>query len=142
MKKTLIIGYGNDSRNDDGAGWFVVKELSKLGLPGVTLETAHQLEVDHADVIRDYDEVLFVDAAIPESPEPWWTEEVDPGFRSHAVAHFMTPGDVLGLCRALYGKAPRGRLFSIRGHDFNFGTKLSPETREAAMEVVREIVHA
>ena len=137
--KTLIIGYGNDSRNDDGAGWFVIAELSKLGLPGVTLETAHQLEVDFAEIVRDYDQVIFVDAAIPESPEPWWTQEVEPGFRSHAVAHFMTPGDVLGLCRMLYGKTPRGRLFSIRGHDFNFGMELSPATRQAALEVVREI---
>jgi hydrogenase maturation protease len=140
--KTLVIGYGNDSRNDDGAGWFVVRELSKLNLPDMTLETAHQLEVDFAEVVRDYDKIVFVDAAIPESPKPWWTEEVEPGFRSHAVAHFMTPGDVLGLCRTLYGKAPRGQLFSIRGHDFNFGTELSPETRQSALEVVREIAHA
>jgi hydrogenase maturation protease len=138
MRK-LIIGYGNDSRNDDGAGWFVIGELSKRNLPGVTLETAHQLEVDYAEVVRDYDEVVFVDAAIPESEKPWWTEEVEPGFRSHAVAHFMTPGDVLGLCRTLYGKAPRGRLFSIRGHDFNFGMELSPQTRQSALEVVQEI---
>ena len=137
--KTLVIGYGNDSRNDDGAGWFVVSELAKLDLPGVTLETAHQLEVDFAEVVRDYDQVIFVDAAIPESPEPWWTAEVEPGFRSHAVAHFLTPGDLLGLCRTLYGRAPQGRLFSIRGHDFNFGMELSPATREAALEVVREI---
>ena len=137
--KTFIIGYGNDSRNDDGAGWFVVSELSKLNLPGVTLETAHQLEVDFAEIVNDYDQVIFVDAAIPESAKPWWTEEVTPGFHSHAVAHFMMPADVLGLCRTLYGRAPRGILFSIRGHDFNFGMELSPETRQSALEVVREI---
>ena len=137
--KTFIIGYGNDSRNDDGAGWYVISELSKLGLPGVTLETAHQLEVDFAEIIRDYDQVIFVDAAIPESLEPWWTAEVEPGFRSHAVAHFLTPGDVLGLCQTLYGQAPRGVMFSIRGHDFNFGMDLSPETRQAADEVVLRV---
>jgi hypothetical protein len=54
----------------------------------------------------------------------------------------MTPGDVLGLCRTLYGKVPRGRLFSIRGHDFNFGMELSPETRQSALEVVQEISSA
>ena len=139
--KTLIIGYGNDSRNDDGVGWFVISELSKLNLPGVTLETAHQLEVDFAETVRGYDQVFFVDAAIPESPEAWWTAEVVPGFESHAVAHFMTPGDVLGLSQTLFGSAPpRGRLFSIRGHDFNFGMDLSPETRQSAAQVVDQIV--
>ncbi len=139
MTKTLVIGYGNDSRNDDGAGWFVVGELAKRNLSGVTLETAHQLEVDFAEVVRDYDRVIFVDAAIPESPEPWWSEEVEPGFHSHAVAHFMSPCDVLGLCRTLYGETPQGMLFSIRGSDFNFGMELSPETRQSALEVVERI---
>jgi hydrogenase maturation protease len=137
--KTLVIGYGNDSRNDDGAGWFVIRELSKLNLPGVTLETAHQLEVDFAETVRDYDRVIFVDASIPESPSAWCREEVVPGFESHAVAHYMTPGDILGLCQTLFGIQPAGILFSIRGHDFNFGMELSPSTRQAAEEVVEAI---
>ena len=143
--KTLVIGYGNDSRNDDGAGWFVLAELQRRDWPGVTFETAHQLEVDFAETVRDYDRVIFVDAAIPESPTPWRREEVTPGFQSHAVAHFMTPADILGLCRTLHGACPSGTLFSIRGHDFNFGTDLSSETRQSALQVVdaiTELLHA
>lgn len=136
---TLVIGYGNDSRNDDGIGWFVVAELMRRELPGVVFETAHQLEVDFAETVRDFERVIFVDAAIPESAEAWWQEDVNPGFHSHAVAHFMTPGDILGLCQTLYGRTPRGVAFSIRGHDFNFGTALSPATRSAALEVVDQI---
>lgn len=137
--KSMVIGYGNDSRNDDGVGWFVIDELDKQNLTGVTLARAHQLEIDWAEDVRDYDQVIFVDASIPESVSPWSCEEVIPGFTSHAVAHFLTPGDVLGLCDRLYGHAPTGVLFSIRGHDFNFGTVLSPETKRAAGEVVRRI---
>ena len=51
--KTLVIGYGNDSRNDDGIGWFVVEQLAKRNLPDVTLETTHQLEVDFAETVRE-----------------------------------------------------------------------------------------
>ena len=51
----------------------------------------------------------------------------------------MTPGDILGLAQTLYGRAPRGVLFSIRGHDFNFGTELSPATHAAGQEVVEQI---
>lgn len=138
--RTLVIGYGNDSRNDDGIGWVVVAELAKRNLPGVTLETAHQLDVDFAETVRDYDLVVFVDAAIPESPAPWWREEVVPGFQSHAVAHFLSPADVLGLCRTLSGRTPRGVAFSIRGHDFNFGATPSPATHQAAGEVVEQIL--
>ncbi|NQU11798.1 hydrogenase maturation protease [bacterium] len=137
--KTLVIGYGNDSRNDDGAGWYVGRALTARALPGLTIETAFQLEVDSAELVHGYDLVIFVDAAVPEAPAPWTRTEVRPGFRSHAVAHFLTPADVLGLCQSLYGPPPRGVLFSIRGQDFDFGERLSPATETAADEVVEEI---
>ncbi len=137
--KTLVIGYGNDSRNDDGIGWHVVAELQRRAPGGVDFLTAHQLDVDFAEMVGGYDRVIFVDAAIPESSAPWWRTEVTPGFQSHAVAHFLTPGDVLGLCRTLTGNCPQGVLFSIRGYDFNFGRALSPATRQAAAEVIEQI---
>ena len=49
--KTLIIGYGNQSRRDNGVGWFVIEQLAALNLPDVKLETAHQLEVETAETI-------------------------------------------------------------------------------------------
>jgi Ni,Fe-hydrogenase maturation factor len=95
--------------------------------------------VDHAELICSFDEVLFVDAAIPQSPQLITRTVVQPCFRSHAVAHYLTPGDLLELAQTLFGRAPRGILFSIRGSDFNFGTTLSSATERAAYEVVREI---
>jgi hydrogenase maturation protease len=137
--KTLVIGYGNDSRNDDGAGRFVIAELAKLGLPEVTLETAHQLEVELAETVTHYDRVIFVDAAIPDAPTPIQRSVVTPTFQSHAVAHYLTPPDVLSLSETLYGHVPEAVLFSVRGFDFNFGMMLSPATQQAATEVVEQI---
>jgi hydrogenase maturation protease len=137
--KVLVLGYGNRSRNDDGVGWFVVERLEELKLPGVELLTAHQLDLDHSEVISRFDTVVFVDAAIPQSPLPMACAVVEPGFRSHAVAHYLTPGDLLELAMTLFGHAPRAFLFSIRGHDFNFGTTLSAPTESAAREAVRQI---
>jgi hydrogenase maturation protease len=138
--KTLIIGYGNQSRRDDGVGWFVIEQLAALKLPGVELETGQQLEIESAEIISGYDNVIFVDAAIPEAPEPIQRTVVTPNFQSHAVAHYMTPADVLSLCKTLHGREPRAVLFSIRGRDFNFGTTLTPEVEQAAREVVKQIV--
>ena len=137
--KTLVLGYGNRSRTDDGVGWIVLERLQELGLPNVELHTSHQLEVDHAELITGFDDVIFVDAAIPQSPQLITRTVVQPCFRSHAVAHYLTPSDLLELAQTLYSRAPRGILFSIRGSDFNFGTTLSPATERAACEVVREI---
>ena len=138
--KTLIIGYGNQSRRDDGVGWFVIEQLAALKLPGVELETGQQLEIESAETISGYDTVIFVDAAIPEAPQLIQRDIVTPNFQGHAVAHYMTPADVLSLCKTLHGREPRAILFSIRGCDFDFGTTLTPEVEQAAREVVKQIV--
>jgi hydrogenase maturation protease len=140
--KTLIIGYGNQSRRDDGVGWFVLEQLAAMDLPNVELETAHQLEIEAAETISRFDSVIFVDAAIPEAPEPIQRSEVTPNYQSHAVAHYLTPADVLSLCQTLYQRQPRAVLYSIRGKDFNFGTTLTPEVEQAAHEVVKQIVES
>ena len=139
--KTLIIGYGNDSRRDDGVGHFVIQQLAQQDLPaGVDLETAHQLEVELSETLTGYDRAIFVDAAIPEAPAAIQRTVVTPEFKSHAVAHYLTPADVLSLCRTLYRHEPEAALFSIRGQDFNFGMELSPAVEQAGREVVRQIV--
>ena len=138
--KTLIIGYGNRSRRDDGVGGFVVEQLAALNLPGVEPESAHQLDVEAAETISRYDAVIFVDAAIPEAPKAIQHTVITPNFQGHAVAHYLTPADILSLCKTLYQREPKAILFSIRGRDFNFGTTLTPEVEAAAREVVKQIV--
>ena len=80
-----------------------------------------------------------MDAAIPEAPEAIQRTVVVPTFQSHAVAHYLTPADVLSLCKTLYRREPKAILFSIRGRDFNFGTTLTPEVEQAARDVVKQI---
>lgn len=137
--KTLVIGYGNPSRRDDGVGRWVVEAVTALGLPDVDCHSAHQLEVELAATLPAYDAAVFVDAASPESSCLVECRAVEPAFHSHAAAHYLRPADVLALCRLLYGREPRAVLFSIRGRDFDFGTTLSPEVEQAARQVVRDI---
>jgi len=139
--RTLIIGYGNRGRNDDGVGWFVVERLEDVGLPGVELVASHQLEVDHAETISQFDVIIFVDAASVDSRQLLTRAVVFPKLQEHAVSHHLTPADVLALCQSLYRRQPQAILFSIRGHDFNFGSTLSAATERAALEAVREIRH-
>jgi hydrogenase maturation protease len=137
--KILVIGYGNQSRRDDGAGWLVIERLAALGLPDVELQTAHQLEVDVAETISRFDVVIFVDAAVTDSPHAVTRTLVQPNPEPRVVSHYLTPADVLALCRTLYGKEPQGMLFSIRGHDFGFGMTVSPAVEDAVNAVVHEI---
>jgi hydrogenase maturation protease len=136
---TLVIGYGNRSRGDDGVGWDVAERLECRDLPGVEVCVAHQLEVDLAEDISRADRVIFVDAAVPEVPQAVTRSAVGDRGQAHAVAHYLTPSDLLELGRTLYGARPEGILYSIRGHDFEFGERLSPETDRSADEVVDRI---
>jgi hydrogenase maturation protease len=121
--KTLVIGYGNCSRRDDGVGWFVVERLQRAQLADVELLTTHQLEVDHAEVVSRFDNVIFVDAAVPQSPKPVAETVVQPRLQSHAVAHYLTAEDLVSLSDTLYGHVPHAFLFSIRGQDFGFTSR-------------------
>ena len=82
MKKTLVIGFGNVYRQDDGVGFVVVNALrEKLGRSPLGVEDdgfddlgheidtllLHQLVPDLADVIAGYDLVVFLDAPTPPS---------------------------------------------------------------------------
>lgn len=137
--RILVLGYGNPDRNDDGAGWAVVAALRADPPPGVALETAQQLEVEMAERIAELDCAVFVDAATPDLPEPLVVEEISAAWRPHATTHHLAPGDLLALAETLYGKRPRAVLVKLRGGDFNFGARLSPETRAAADEAARRI---
>jgi hydrogenase maturation protease len=139
LMKTLVFGYGNCNRRDDGVGWLVIERLQSAQLPHSALLTAHQLEVDHAEVISRFDAVIFVDAAVPQSAKPITETIVQPRFQSHAVAHYLTPADVMSLSDTLYGQVPRAVLFSIRGYDFGFGDGLSAATELCARETVDRI---
>ena len=76
MKKTLIIGYGNLDRQDDGVAWHVLAAIAgHYGYTDFEDEQEHltenqyphllfdlQLMPEMAETIRDYERVLFVDA--------------------------------------------------------------------------------
>ena len=137
--KVLVLGYGNVSRCDDGVGWFVAEELQKCSLPGVEVQTVHQLDIDLAETIQDFDVVIFVDAAVLQTPHAVTRTDVTPDLQSNAIVHSLRPSDLLGLAISLFGRSPRGLLVSIRGCNFDFGMKLSAPTEEAARIVVGEI---
>ena len=44
--KTLVVGYGNPLRSDDGVGPFLANEIGGLAMEDVTVKTCHQLNVE------------------------------------------------------------------------------------------------
>jgi hydrogenase maturation protease len=151
MTRTLVIGFGNAYRRDDGVGYVVINALrDRLGRPlldpdddgyndlGHPIDTLllHQLVPELAADLAHYALVVFVDAHMGTIPEPIRQEELTACYKAATVSHQVHPCTLLATAQELYGHAPRGILLSIRGHDFEFGEGLSPATQALVPEAV------
>jgi hydrogenase maturation protease len=143
LRRTLIIGFGNVYRRDDGVGYVVLNAVRErlgrapLGVDddgfddlGHEVDTLllHQLVPELAETVAPYDRVVFVDAHVGHVPDAIYEEELDACYRPATVTHTLHPCSVLALCGELHAHAPQGTLLSIRGYDYEFGEGLSDET--------------
>jgi len=155
LTQTLVIGFGNVYRRDDGVGFAVLNALrERMGRPplgtdecgyddlGHELDTlfVHQLVPELAETVAKYDRVIFVDAHVGAIPDPIREEEVVARYESATVSHQLHPCSVLALAWDLYGGRLRGVLLSVRGYDFDFGDELSPQTAALVSECVDRIL--
>jgi hydrogenase maturation protease len=137
MASTLLIGYGNPGRLDDGLGPACAKAVEALGLPGVTVEANYQLNVEDAAQLAEHDVVVFVDASVS-AREPFEIETIEPAGRISFTTHSVEPGSLLTMARDLYGEVPRAYMVAIRGYEFNeFEERLSERATENLSAAVR-----
>ncbi len=121
---TLIIGYGNPMRQDDGLGWAAAAALQKENLPGVSVMTCQQLQIELLEEAIKYDRLLFIDAAVGGNDVLLRKLEVHDG-PALASSHHLSP-ELLGrLGRQLYQKEWEMYICQIRGEHFDVGDQLS-----------------
>jgi hydrogenase maturation protease len=143
MSRTLVIGFGNIDRADDGVAFQVINTLRRhfgqgalseedTGLEnlGASVDSVFlsQLTPELMDILAEYGQVIFVDAHVYENLEDLHCAPVVPEYAPATFTHHLTPGALLALLKALYGVEPAGHLVSIRGYDFDFHRKLSAST--------------
>jgi len=127
MPNTLIIGYGNPLRGDDGLGWRVAERLRALiRNPEVEILALHQLTPELMDPISRAGSVIFIDACVGPVPGEIQERSVEPQASGAAFSHHATPAALLAGARALYGRAPAATLITVTGADFSVSDRLSP----------------
>ncbi|MBC8447788.1 MAG: hydrogenase maturation protease [Chloroflexi bacterium] len=154
--RTLIVGYGNPYRRDDGVGYHVLKAIAvQLGRPPLALDEdgldalgeevdlvcLPQLLPELAETLAAYGRVIFVDAHTGAYAEDLRCVAVEPRYTPSAFTHHMTPETLLGLALAFSEAVPPAYLFSVRGYDFDFGVELSEETERLAEKVVERVMN-
>ena len=153
MKKSLIIGYGNPDREDDGVAWHILRALTtRLGLDSpnsyedefpesalIDFAFYLQLTPEMAEDISDYEYVCFVDAHTGNIPEPVRLINVESEFQASPFTHHLTPQSLLSLCETIYERKPDAALLSVLGHRFLFSRELSAETAQLVPPAVELI---
>ncbi len=147
QSKTLIIGYGNADRQDDGVGWHILRNLAlKLGQevpddPGEMFEVFSekadlmfilQIYPELAETVSHYDRVCFVDAHTSDIPDLISWTVLDPEYEKSPLTHHMSPRTVLSIAATIYEHQPEAVLVSVRGYHFQFERELSPQTAALA----------
>ena len=139
MARTLVIGYGNSLRRDDGAGPEVARRLEELALPGVDVIEAHQLLPEHAERLSHYDRVIFVDATMEDDLPEVCLQPIAPKADAGIDAHASDPGALLALALLLFERAADGWMVRLPVEDLGIGDGLSG-TAEAAVEEAVEVI--
>lgn len=155
MKKTLIVGYGNADREDDGVAWHVLCGVAqKLGravpnLPedgffpeneAIDLWYVLQLAPEMAEDFAHYNQIIFVDAHTGNLPHEILLQPVEDSQTSSSFTHHLTPAACLALTRTIFNGSPNASLLSVRGYSFGFSRQLSPRTEELVSEAVDTIM--
>jgi hydrogenase maturation protease len=131
-RDTLVIGYGNPGRGDDGLGPALIDRLDREAIAGVRTISAFQLQVEHAAELATAARAVFVDASL-DGP-PCELRGVEPERTTSFSTHSVSPGQVLALARDVFGWTGEAFVLAVRGEAFDqFREQLSP-AGEAAME--------
>jgi hydrogenase maturation protease len=126
MPRVLIVAYGNPLRSDDGVGWAVAEELSRrLASPEVEVLQLLQLLPELAESISRADTVIFVDASCDGEPGELRCRPITPPPAKAQFTHQLSPAELLGLARQLYGATPEAFCVSLTGECFEHGDELS-----------------
>ena len=156
---TLLIGYGNPDRQDDGLAWHVLVELAhrlKRPIPdspeeGFLPEELNpdlwftlQLTPEMSESFAQYERLCFIDAHTGNIEENILLRPVEDSPASSAFTHHLTPAACLALTHSLYQKEPEAVLLSIRGFLFGFSRELSDQAEELvspAVNVLEDWLH-
>ncbi|MDD3876620.1 MAG: hydrogenase maturation protease [Bacteroidales bacterium] len=136
---TLIYGYGNPGRQDDGIGArfieLVEDWIEKENIADLSTDCNYQLNIEDSGVIADFDRVIFVDASVVEDVENYKIEKVEPNNATiEFTMHAVSTSYVVDLCRKIYDKTPEAYVLHVKAYEFDFKEELTPKAEKNLFE--------
>lgn len=114
--KLLIYAIGNEGRQDDGLAHEFVKKIPSS--EHYDIHQNYQLNVEDAELISQYRQVLFVDAA-KNQDEPYRILHPQAKPETGFTTHGLSIEGIMAMTQNLFGELPEISLLAIQGQEFN-----------------------
>lgn len=137
---TLVIGFGNTLRHDDGVGPLVARRLAEHGV--ATVVEAYQLLPEHIEAAAAAELVVLVDAAVDIPPGEVRRRKLEPAGPGAPILdlHELPPASLVTAVRQLYGTSPEVWLVSVGAADLELGDGLSSSVEAALPSAVAAVL--
>lgn len=143
MAKTLIIGYGNTLRQDDGLGPAAAEALSQMQFSeSVKVIICQQLTPELAADLSAAERVAFIDAAEPGSLPAGTIQKTALSScppATSGVTHYFDPATLLALAGALYQHAPQAALFTMTAASFGLSETFTGAVQQALPGLIQAV---
>ena len=136
-KKYILFGIGNSGRQDDGLGWAFLDLLNKNEFEKASFEYKYQLQIEDAELICNYNIVIFVDASKNELINGYKFYTCKPSNKHSFSTHALLPETILYLSEHLYDHKPKAYILEIQGYEWELKsglTKTASENLNKAVE--------
>ncbi|MBE7383601.1 MAG: hydrogenase maturation protease [Leptolyngbya sp. SIO1E4] len=137
--KTLVIGYGNTLRGDDGVGYRIAEQVETWALPNVKAIACHQLTPELAAEIAECDRVFFVDATLPGTCQTVTVQPVPLSSTAALDTHHSDPKGLLRLAVTLYQASPQAYQVLMPTVAMDFGEQLSDQAQAGLQEALQHL---
>ncbi len=146
IPQTLVIGYGNTLRADDGAGPAVIERLNAL-LPRrlsqkVKLISCGQLTPELSVDIAPCQRIIFVDASMALPAGSISITSVQEECSEVRLGHHCTPGMVLAMAQSAFGARPHAWIAAIGCQSLEISDQLTPIVAAAVDRLAGDLHHA
>lgn len=122
MEQTLVIGFGNSLRGDDGVGLHLAALAKKISRAPV--RAVAQLTPELAPELATATRVLFIDAW-PQAGATPQLQRLQPDGQVPAFSHQLSPLQLLALSSALYGAQPIAHQLLVPASSMELGAGFS-----------------
>lgn len=164
MSRVVVICVGNPHRGDDMAGSIVARRLREAGLEEATVLEKNGEALDLIETWKGAGLVILIDA-VKGGGKPGTVHTFDirdeslsaapshrvrgstyahgvtaPSHRAHGSTHSLGVAEAIELARELNVMPEELFVYGIEGRSFETGAAVSPEVREAAIEVADSVI--